>query len=220
MKNSIKDTEIYSGGHLLSTWEHRFSDESTVALQFYYDHSRRNQVILVDTRDTIDIEFKHHWLGLEGHDIVWGTGFRRTQDKITDTIVSSYDPKSRNDNLWNFFIQDDINLVKDSLWTTIGSKFEYNDYTGLEVEPSIRLRAIPADRHLVWGAISRAVRIPSRSEHDGAIILDLVDLGNGRTGALTLLGNEEFDSETLIAYELGYRWQPSDTFSLDIANLL
>ena len=213
---TIKDSEKYSGGHLLSSWEHTFSDISTINFQFYYDHSRNNQIILVDTRDTMDFEFKHHWLLFEDHDIVWGTGFRRTQDEISDTIASIYDPKGRNDNLWNFFIQDDIAIIDDSLWVTIGSKLEYNDYSGFEPQPSIRVRTLPADRHLIWGAISRAVRTPSRTEHDGAIALDKVTMNNGQMGVLTLLGTEEFDSETLTAYELGYRWQPADNFSIDI----
>src|SRR5690606_21419311 len=31
------------------------------------------------------------------------------------------------------------------------------------------------------------------------------------------LGNDRFDSEELVAYEIGYRWQASSVFSLDLA---
>jgi iron complex outermembrane receptor protein len=32
-----------------------------------------------------------------------------------------------------------------------------------------------------------------------------------------LLGNDEFDSERLVAYEAGYRWQPFDNLAFDLA---
>ncbi|MCU7855680.1 MAG: TonB-dependent receptor, partial [Candidatus Thiodiazotropha sp. (ex Lucinoma borealis)] len=58
-----------------------------------------------------------------------------------------------------------------------------------------------------WGAISRAVRTPSRIETDVII----------HVGPISVLGNETFDTEKLLAYELGYRTQATSKLSLDIA---
>ena len=211
------ETETYKGGHLLASWEHHFSDYSSTNVQFYYDRSERDYVVAVDTRDTVDLELKHHWKQFEAHDIVWGAGFRLTHDTIDSTFSTSFDPQSRTDNLWNVFIQDDINLIEDIVWITLGSKFEHNDYSGIEIQPSVRFRVVPAEKHLFWAAVSRAVRTPSRAEHDITVKYGTVDIGNGNMATAKLFGGDDYDSEELVAYEMGYRWQVTDDWSLDIA---
>jgi iron complex outermembrane receptor protein len=57
----------------------------------------------------------------------------------------------------------------------------------------------------LWAAISRAARIPTRFERD--IAVDATD-PNGNP-LVRLIGNEDFDAEELLAYELGYRWRPT-----------
>jgi iron complex outermembrane recepter protein len=94
------------------------------------------------------------------------------------------------------FVQDEITVVPEALHVTLGSKFEHNDYTGLEVQPSARLAWKPGKRHTLWAAISRAVRAPSR--------IDREFFSPGRA-PFVLQGGPQFDSEKLIAYELGYR---------------
>ncbi|WP_255702562.1 TonB-dependent receptor domain-containing protein [Fulvivirga ulvae] len=80
---------------------------------------------------------------------------------------------------------------------TLGSKLEHNDYTGYEVEPSIRIRQGIGEKWMVWGAVSRAVRMPSRVDRD---------ISQGSPPYFVLLaGNPGFQSETLIAWEVGCR---------------
>jgi len=72
---------------------------------------------------------------------------------------------------------------------------------------------LPRERRTLWAAISRAVRVPTRFERD--IRVDASDpAGNP---VIRLVGNDDFESEELIAYEAGYRWQPLDVLSLDLA---
>jgi iron complex outermembrane receptor protein len=213
----LQGTEVLSGGHLLANWEHQLSNESTLDFQFYYDHTQRDLVIAEEIRDTIDLEFKHHWEPQGVHDIVWGAGYRWTADDITGTIPISFSPDSRTDELWSAFIQDDINIIKDKVWITLGSKFEHNDYSGLEIQPSIRLRYKPTEKQIIWAAVSHAVRTPARSDHDLVTNLGSVDLGGGYSAMAQVLGDERFDSEKLVAYEVGYRLQPNAKLSLDLA---
>lgn len=111
-----------------------------------------------------------------------------------------YEPSRRTDGLLNAFVQDQIMLVPERLQLTLGSKFEHNDYTGFEIQPSARL-AWNVERGVLWGAVSRAVRTPTRGEHG----LNLV-AGVAPPGFVGLIKNESgFDSEELVAYELGYR---------------
>lgn len=221
-RTDFMGTEEYNGGHLLANWQHRFTGQSEMDLQLSFDHTRRDQVVAEEERDTADLEFKHHWDPDGAHDIVWGFGFRWTEDDIDGTDYVSFDPDSTSDQLWSAFLQDDITIVADTFWITLGSKFEHNDYSGFEVQPSARARYKPSERQTIWAAVSRAVRTPSRSEHDLQAFL-----GNSTTVvsppptlvpvSTWLYGDDGFASEELLAYELGYRWQASDDLSLDLA---
>src|SRR4029077_14526748 len=108
------------------------------------------------------------------------------------------------------FVQDEVSLG-DRLRLTLGTKLEHNDYTGVEVQPSGRLAWTLIPRHLLWGAIARAVRTPSRI--DRAIF---VPLAPGSPSFL-LAGGPAFVSEDVLAYELGYRSEPSDRLALTVA---
>jgi len=115
-------------------------------------------------------------------------------------------------------VQDDITLVKDRLHLFLGSKFEENSYTGFEAQPSARMLWTPNERNSVWGAVSRAVRTPSRANEDLSVpIAGARDPQSGLPVELNVVGNRGLYSEQLVAYELGYRSQVSKTFSVDAA---
>ena len=71
-------------------------------------------------------------------------------------------------------------------------------YTGWELEPSMRAQRDLGTDNMVWGAISRAVRTPSRIDRD---------VRQPSSGVVILAGSNRFESETLIAYEVGLRGQ-------------
>jgi iron complex outermembrane receptor protein len=101
--------------------------------------------------------------------------------------------------LYSGFIQDEITLFPNFLKLTIGSKILHNIYSGFETQPGARI-TLTADRHhTIWAAVSRAVRTPTRFDTD--LIRRLI----------------KFQSEKVIAYELGYRVRPVDRLSLSLA---
>ena len=83
----------------------------------------------------------------------------------------------------------------------MGTKLEHNDYTGFEVEPSARLQWNVTPKQMLWAAVSRAVRTPSR------IDVDLSEPGPGHLLTILQGGRSAYTSESVIAYELGYRAQ-------------
>jgi iron complex outermembrane receptor protein len=106
-------------------------------------------------------------------------------------------------------VQDEIKLT-DHLFFTMGTKLEHNDYTGFEIEPSGRLQWNVTSNHMLWSAVSRAVRTPSRVDAD---IRE-----NNPVPLITFLrGTPGFESEALIAYELGYRSQITPKFSTSLS---
>jgi iron complex outermembrane receptor protein len=124
----------------------------------------------------------------------------------------SFDPDNRHDSLFSSFLQNEIELVEETLRMTFGSKFEYNGYSGFEYQPSIRFLWSPHDQHSGWAAASRAVRTPARSNHDIRINFAMIP-GNM---AIAIFGDDDFDSEEVIAYEIGYRCELAADLSVDM----
>ncbi len=204
------------GANVLTRWTQNLSDGSSHELQFYYDHSYRDSWLVKHQQDILDLDYQYHFSFWSRHDVVVGgayrfSNFQNQATSLTETITLVH-PKNRQDHLFSAFIQDDIEIIEDSVWLTLGSKFEHNDYSGFEVQPSARLRWKPAQGQLLWASVSRAVRTPSRGEHDAALFLG----GVVQPGVVSIFkGNRNFESEKLIAYETGYRFQPHETMLLD-----
>jgi len=121
--------------------------------------------------------------------------------------------------LYSGFLQDKIQLVDDELFLTLGSKFEYNSFTEFEIQPNARLAWLPTDNQTVWASVSRSVRTPSiiDSSLTQAVAGSAVTPGLGFPGGyVAIQSNDQFKSEEMIAYELGYRIQPSESVSLDL----
>jgi iron complex outermembrane receptor protein len=110
----------------------------------------------------------------------------------------------------NLFAQDEMALGED-LRLTAGLKIEDNNYTGVEVLPTLRLAWNPRPALMVWSSLSRSVRAPSRIDRDfyspttPAII-------NG-VPQYAIAGGPDFESEVANVFELGYRAQPTPTLS-------
>lgn len=205
---TIYDKTEASGGNIIGRWEHTFSEESGLTLQIYYDRTERRYKRLAEYRDTVDIDFQHRFVPAARHETVWGVGYRVTSDKIESFSMTYFTPDRRYDPLWSAFVQDKISLLNDLLSLTIGSKFEHNNYTGFEYQPNIRLLWTPNKQNTAWTAITRAVRTPSRSDHD-------ILVARGTT--VFVKGNRDYKSEELTAYEAGYRLTPTKDILLDFS---
>jgi len=212
--HSFDHTTPVFGANLLSRWKHSYSDTADLGLQFYYDRTDTKLGVLDEQRDTVDVDFQNRFALTEDQEVVWGGGFRYGHDRLlnpTSFLVLS--PPSQDNYLFSSFLQDNIALVPERIHLILGSKFEVNSYTGFEVQPNARLIWTPNRQHTVWGAVSRAVRTPSRGEES----LSLYQ-ASPIPGVLTHLnGNDNLQAEELIAYELGYRVEPSSALSLDLA---
>ncbi len=216
---NVADNFESSGWNLQGRWEQRLSEGSSATLQVYFDHNERKEAVLEQRNDTLDIDFQHQFSSLEGHDIVWGLGYRRIQDDFGNTFSVSLSPEEQTSDLFSTFVQDEIELTPETLRLTLGSKFEHNDYTGFEVQPSARLLWLPKEGHTLWSSVSRAVRTPSRVEDSVSIVTRIIPIGPPPIPPmiLTVNGDEDFEAEELTSIELGYRVQPAERLSLDLA---
>jgi iron complex outermembrane recepter protein len=216
---SVDDDSDASGQNMLTRWQRVFSSTSDLTFQAYYNRNQGEDAWTDTERDTIDVDLQHHFRAAERHDIIWGIRYNRTQDEFDNTIVLFLDPSKRTDNLYSTFLQDEITLVRDRLWFTVGSKLEHNDYTGYEVQPGARLFWSPAEKHKLWTAVSRAVRTPSRVESDATMVDNVITPTDMVTPPilLTFKGHEDLTAERLVAYEMGYRFLPAAAVSVDLS---
>ena len=210
----------FSGGNLLGRWGHSF-DNSKTSLQVYFDRANNTATSLLDDHLNIyDVDFQHDIRINANHDWIWGVGYRLTQDDaIADTYVR-LNPDRRTWKLFSTFAQDEFTLFSQRLRITLGSKFEHNDFTGFEVEPNGRVAFNLSPTQSVWGAISRAVRTPARTEQDmrlDAVVLPPSAETFGLPVRVSVLGDRSFKSEDMVAYESGYRVNLGRTVSVDFA---
>jgi iron complex outermembrane receptor protein len=206
------DTDLF-GGNVLGRWSHEFASAGDLQLQTYYDRTERSiPGVFGEDRDTFDVDFQHHIPWGERQNVTWGLGYRITSDQVNNSFVIALDPDHRTTQTISTFIQDEIELVKDCLRLTLGSKFEHNDFTGFEIQPNARLLWKIDKRQTAWAAVSRAVRTPTRLESD---LLINFPVGGGTN--IVFRGSPEFDSESVIAYELGYRVEPVNWLAFDVA---
>jgi iron complex outermembrane receptor protein len=206
------------GGNLLARWRHDMRSGASLTVQSYYDRTERKDAFLDESRDTWDLDVTHRFAPTAHQELVWGLGYRITADRTSPGLSSVMVPAQRNRQLFSLFIQDDVALCDDRLHLIFGSKLEHNDYTGWEMQPSARLRWTLSPRHTLWAAVSRAVRSPSRSEHDMQAVSGVSTGGVPPvTTVRMVMGDEDFRSEKLLACELGYRTQLHPRVALDIA---
>lgn len=205
------DAEV-SGGNVLARWRHQISATSNFVLRAYYDKTHRNDPSYRDDLDAYDLDFQHQFDLTPRQQVIWGLNYHLTENRNVGKGIFNVDPDFSRDQLFGFFIQDQIRL-QNSLHLTLGTKFEHNDFSGYEAQPSARLAWDFADTQTVWAAVSRAVRVPTRLERDIAIYVG----DPGVSPVYFLQGNRDFDSEVLKSYEIGYRWQARDNVAVDLA---
>jgi iron complex outermembrane receptor protein len=189
------------GQNILGRWTVTDGDAAETQVQAYYARYARRFERVSDRLEMADLSVQHNRT-IGRHQVVAGAGVRMTHDAFINPVnFFQLNPRSRSLWFWNAFAQDRIDLGA-GLALTGGVKLEQISYTGVQVLPSVRLAWQVAPEHLLWGAVARAVRTPSRIDRQ------LEAPGILRAGT--------FRPEQLTAVELGYRGQPARGVSLSV----
>ncbi len=205
-----------SGGVLQSVWEHAYSEHSDSKLQVSFDNYDRSDP-LHELRSRLDVDFEHHVAAGQRQDFVWGLSYRYSLSTTDGGLTVLLNPANLSTQLFGSFIQDEIAIVPERLYLTLGTKLEHNDYTGLNFMPSVRLAWTPSERRTFWAAVSHAVRTPSETDIDARANLGGGLVPGGIPAVAALVGNPRVGNELLTAYEGGYRSMLSDALSIDLA---
>ncbi len=204
------------GYNLRLNWDKTLSETDNFAFQFYYDTYRRNMSSL-KKYETFDFDSQYSFKLTDAQQITVGAGYRNNDFK-TRKNESMNGGTDSDKEISSWFIQDEIELMKDFMKLTLGLKADKNEMSGQEYQPSARLAIYPTDKTTLWGAISHAVRTPASIEYDG--ILTLVNPPVGLTTPRVYLETHGIDPETVDAYELGIKHQFNDNISVDLSTFV
>ena len=212
---AVNGTQDVSGGNFLGRWRRQLSNTSDLQVQAYYDRTYRLGPLLGETRNTFDIDLIHHFIFKQRNEVIWGLGARWSPSDFIQTVATlNFLPHHQDDSIYSGFVQDQIAVLRNRLWLTVGSKFERNIFTGWETEPSARLLWTPTSHQTLWASVTRAVRTPSRIDED--MQLSGLALPNPPV-FFCICDNGKFVSETLLGYEAGYRKLVTSRFYVDVA---
>ena len=206
--NNLGGLRSFSGSNLIGRWETKGEGGSSSRLQAYFDRTDRDHAgTFGETLDVFDVEYQRTSQPFAANTLVWGAGYRYASDHVRNSAALAFLPADRKLRWGNVFVQDEIGF-QPSLQLTLGVKIETNPYTGHEWLPNARLAWQLSADHLLWGALSRALRAPSR--------IDRELFAPGRPPYVALAGNETFQSEVANVAEIGYRAQVSRTASYSV----
>ncbi|MCW8929013.1 MAG: TonB-dependent receptor [Gammaproteobacteria bacterium] len=222
----LKNTIDVTGHNVLARYQHELENNSTAVLQVYVDYTESEDDFFKDIRETYDIDFSHNFM-LTRQQFLWGMSYRQVNNR-TDHYGNvgrfALSPEKRTDETSTFFIQDEISLVEDILFLTIGSKFENNDYTDQESQPNIKLAYHYNEDVFFWGSLSKAISIPSRTQSDAYLDFNAFNnfcspafglTNDPELGCIIPIGSTDLEANTLYAKELGYRHKFDNNITID-----
>ncbi|NWF37760.1 TonB-dependent receptor [Mariprofundus sp. NF] len=192
----------YSGSNMIMQLNHELMTDTQLTAQLYVDRAKMELPHFDETRDTFDAELQLDLPKFFHQSISVGGGYRISRADITNSAVIQM--PDRTNLLYSLFIQDDIYFMDNRLKFTGGLKAEHNQYSGWEMQPS--LRAIySADQWGVWASASRTLRMPNMIENGISY-----DVKAGPGYVARLIGDGRMRPEQVTAYEAGLRFHPDD----------
>ncbi len=220
---AITDGRI-SNGYIQATLSQQSNEENKWTIMTSYERSNRSTHDGFESlRDMFEIDYRHRHTINQDMLLIWGGSWRYTSDHTEASSAVAFIPQDKTTNLVTGFLQGSWQFMDDKLALVLGTKLEHNDYTGFEYHPSARLSFTPDINNTFWSSISRAVRTPGRVNSSSQITPFYADTGllaggppSGFIIPIQIGSNgQELSSETLFAYELGYRTHLGNDWTID-----
>jgi iron complex outermembrane receptor protein len=208
-----RDNGDVSGGHLLARWTRGAGGNEPLRIQAHYDRSYRKVPRQFEgSKNLAELDIQQQ-LDRGRHLLVLGGTARVSRTSDLGIVGFRFDPQTLDGWTVTGFAQDEITVSRHRAYLVAGAKFGLNNFSGVEFQPNVRFRFHPTLRQTAWASVSRAVRLPTRSDEDLQLLVP-------STGTVFLRGSEDFRPETVMAYEGGYRIIPHARLSLDAAVFL
>ena len=215
--NLIHNTADITGGNMLFQYNKILNNNSKINIQSYIDYDDREMFWLNAKGYNFDIDVQHLLRYNDKNDLLYGFEYRNVHDNLQQTSIDgvtymTFEPEKMTFDVVDLFFQNKTELIIDTLYFTIGSKFGYNSLSHDNIQPTARISYFPKETHHLWAAVSRVVRTPTRWEDGMSRIIEKKD------GSYQYLsGNKQYGDESTVAYEAGYKIQFFHKFSFDLA---
>ncbi len=203
-------------------WLRSNNDGSDLQLQISYDYQRRQELTVIAYRRQLDMDFVHRLSLNNGNELVWGLGYKQDADEFVESDFLRFTDNDRKYETYSAFVQNDLFLLDRRLRLSLGSKFEQNDVTGFEIQPSIRAYVDLGQGRSFWVAASKANRTPSRAEEDSQILINLPLEAQPIIGGApipvtaVLSGGNDLKGESITSIEAGFRTALGYKTALDL----
>jgi iron complex outermembrane receptor protein len=211
---SLTDDTHVSGGNTLARWSHTIDEDTDWQIQGYYDRTMRHDTTFAENRNTFDIDFQQRFSPIDRHQIIYGVNYRNSTNSFQGSFDVELVPPRGTTEWASVFAEDKITIVDDRWYVLPGARLEHNTFGHLQFEPSVKLLFLPNERRSCWASISRAARNPTQVD---ATVRQNTNVAFGQPVFTQFLGSRSVVAESLVAYEVGYRAQPNDRFSWDLA---
>lgn len=199
-----------NGGFVLGSWEQGDErDMRRVSASYSVDHQK--QLNFESDLQTADVEYTSSRALDEIHTLTWGVALRIVQTNLESPHgFVDFQPEFRRMHSVRAFAHDEIAI--DSLRSRLlfGLQAEQSDFSGFHLQPNVRWLWKATDETTLWAAVSHAERVPSVEERDTLNY-------DPPTDPPFFQGAGDFESETLLASEVGVRTSLGEGAFLDIA---
>jgi len=217
-----RENETTRNSNLLGRWQRTINDDSSWTLQLYWDafHRFSENLRIPFHWETYDVDFQHQFSMGHRQEILWGAGYRLVNSSIGDSgrdegFLFHTVERRHGDQTFNVSVQDEITLVDNAVKLSLNARFEHNEFTGLETQPAVQLLVTPSQRQTYWFSVARAVRTPDLNQsYAQPRLLPSPAVPPVFPRQST---NPDLRSETVLAYQLGYRVQARHALSFDTA---
>jgi iron complex outermembrane recepter protein len=204
-----------SGGDIVTRYRHKFEKGSDIYLEAYWDRTIRTGLLYGETRNTFDLDFLHRFTIAGKHQISYGATLHWSPNRfIQKGPLVNVVPNVDVDYTHTGFIQDEFHFLGDKATLTAGAKLEGNNFSGFDVQPTLRALWNPNPHQSFWAAFTRGVTTPSRIEE--GFQLSGGEISTTPPTFLLVSGNPNFQSETVLGYEGGYRQLLSPKVYIDL----
>jgi iron complex outermembrane receptor protein len=206
----------YRGGYLQGRWTRTSSAGSESVVQFSYDRTNINYSDAGGEMQNLIFDFQQRTQTGERNEVYWGAGFQQYSDRSDSGALMSFSPNAAVIRSGDIVVRDEWEAIAGRLVASAGVRVDYNSYSDIEYQPSVRLLYTPKANQSAWLAVSRAVRTPNRADRD--IVYDLGSAlvpGVGIPITATLTGSKSMRSEVARTAEGGYRFQAGQRWSVD-----
>jgi iron complex outermembrane recepter protein len=181
-------------------YQQNFEDDKSRTWFGYFDQASTEANVIGDRRTSVFISVEQSQ-NIWDTDVVWGASFQQINDQTRNGQIFSLSPASDSNRVYSVFFNDRIQFNSIPLQWSFGLKLEKHPHFGLESQPSSSLSWSP-EHGFYWLKLNRAIRVPSRLEHD--LVIGEFNRDNN------------LDSEVAEVLELGYRKLFSNQLSLDL----